>query len=1685
VKTLTFVMMISVGVLGAHPSDAQEFRRGLDQYFGGASRGSGTVGTLGFSLRVPASGWPELGRYLTPFVANFRGGNPARTALGRMMAGPGPASRSVVQANWAGRTIRYGLADGQTMDMVVSRLSPAILLRSSSGSLYLLNVAEKAPTARSGGSPSSAKQKGKGGASTAGKSAPQPAAQEGRGLPDAYLRYLAVPTAEGVKVLRGPATIDGTQLSEPWLVVWFGESTPKRRQDQDCPLLLVLQHRPSQVKLEQHEGLRLRFAGDSGYVAVMALTGFAHVSARQSEGWSAGLPEPMVRRARQWAPLMRHYPIEVKESYCVDRAADRVTIREEVTFLSTEDDWKTPPRKIAPLPPVLAAAWRYKLPLTFSGSVVDLDHIENAGLYAGIADVDQYTWEVSGLLKYLREAIQVGEVTAQAAPLREALAGEIQKMLQAGHLRPGYFTGGLLDSGGAGAWDFWVNPGELVSTLSQANLLLDSPEMRSGVREYLAREITAYPPWRIGHIGYGQGHPRELFDIPPEEMDGRVGRPTVSVTRDPKGPPSFDSLYAMWSYGHATGDWELVRQGYEDLDGLFRQHLRNYDWAVMGVTTVMPIYPTPYGRTCGIHTCNTVLAGLIGYHRLAERFGQPQDRDLAAYLAVKQLVYRFTLAKFQQVMQEYGAFVPVKDLTVRGEMNNRLSALPYEQEEQVFPFMRGVHKWEKEVGTLNSEFVQLTEVVPTKKYVRISFLNLVPEVGRFLHDYALEDVRSYVQAQELIDPYWFVPRSPETRGESCPAPYTQNWDLFQAKALVLGEPAEKLQLYLQCPIALGDLYYLQNLAATIRAADGVQWKSLEPPVAGKPAGKPSKKGQAVERPTGKPSKKGQAVEQPTGKPSKKGQAAEKPTGKPSKKGQVAEEPAGKPSKGKAVAKQSKSSKSAARPPSGNLLMLTLAKGVTMQLAPIPAGTFAMGSPPTEEGRKPNEGPVHQVTISSPFHIGIHEVTQQQYEAVIGKNPSHSHLKGAARPVETVSWEEAVEFCRKLSEKTGRTVRLPTEAEWEYACRAGSTTRFCFGDDEKDLGKYAWYTDNSEHTTHPVGQKAPNGWGLYDMYGNVWEWCADWFAPSYPNGPQTDPKGPESGPTNVVSSGSAARVVRGGSFTFRPAACRSATRGRGAPDARNGHYFGFRVVVEGAQAQPGVGTLKVAVVDEAGKPLPARVHVRDAEGRYLLVEGQSTRQRAVYRNTQPVAGDWFYTDGAFSIDVGAGQAQIDITHGQAYATAHDVIPIATGKTTEKTYVLRRLIDLPALGWYSADEHLHQMPDSLLMLAEDLNLAAAPICGGVNLHYRPTQKVTQLPDATHLLVSQLPALEWDCFLWNLPKPLTMRLGDEDWPKEDWATPDRVGGSAGLRTEFVVRTPFLIEQMHEAGATLIAYMHDPPRLWYYPLYVANGWIDVYGVLENSYCSIANRSTEEEFWKGFDGEGFNGNFGIWYRFLNCGYRLPASAGTDNIGMGVGVWKGYNRVYAKLDGPLTVDNWLRALKQGRSFVTNRPLLFVTVDGKEAGSELAIDSGQAEPLDVDIHVVSTTPISRIDILHQGRVLKRIDVGPPATDIRRVEKITVPGSGWLAVRCLGRSGNPNLSPAFALAHTSPFYVIVDGQPIRSPDDARYFHDKFSAFVKESLPRVRNEQIRQALESKCRNALAKYAAQAEFQEGQNRP
>ena len=234
---------------------------------------------------------------------------------------------------------------------------------------------------------------------------------------------------------------------------------------------------------------------------------------------------------------------------------------------------------------------------------------------------------------------------------------------------------------------------------------------------------------------------------------------------------------------------------------------------------------------------------------------------------------------------------------------------------------------------------------------------------------------------------------------------------------------------------------------------------------------------------------------------------------------------------------------------------------------IPPGTFRLGSPPAEIDRFDSEGPQTVVTISRGFWMGKYEVTQGEYLAVTGKTPSS--VKGDTnRPVELVSWLNATNYCGKLTQQeravghiaTNSVYRLPTEAEWEYACRALTSTRFSYGEDPDytHLTNYAWYKDNSDNTTHVVGQKLPNPWGLYDMHGNVWEWCQDWYGP-YPGSIALDPQGPKTGLSRVVRGGNAS------GFNGDARLCRSAQRGFGLPGNPGNETIGFRVVL--APGQP--------------------------------------------------------------------------------------------------------------------------------------------------------------------------------------------------------------------------------------------------------------------------------------------------------------------------------------------------------------------------------------------------------------------------------------------------------------------------------------------------------------------------------------
>jgi formylglycine-generating enzyme required for sulfatase activity len=228
----------------------------------------------------------------------------------------------------------------------------------------------------------------------------------------------------------------------------------------------------------------------------------------------------------------------------------------------------------------------------------------------------------------------------------------------------------------------------------------------------------------------------------------------------------------------------------------------------------------------------------------------------------------------------------------------------------------------------------------------------------------------------------------------------------------------------------------------------------------------------------------------------------------------------------------------------------------MEFVLVPAGEFLMGSTDAEKGHGSSEEPAHRVSIPAPFYLGKYEVTQAQWKAYRGSAPSE--VRGERRPVESVSWTDCREFLRAMNADLGLgegkpSLRLPSEAEWEYACRAGSGLAFAFGDEEERLPEAAWFVRNSGGDPNPVGLKVPNAWGLHDAHGNVWEWCEDVYHPSYENAPGD-------GSPWLAGGMKTVRSVRGGACGSPASGCRCASRwfqgeGTAARDK------GFRILLE--------------------------------------------------------------------------------------------------------------------------------------------------------------------------------------------------------------------------------------------------------------------------------------------------------------------------------------------------------------------------------------------------------------------------------------------------------------------------------------------------------------------------------------------
>ncbi|MBW3539456.1 MAG: formylglycine-generating enzyme family protein [Planctomycetes bacterium] len=379
--------------------------------------------------------------------------------------------------------------------------------------------------------------------------------------------------------------------------------------------------------------------------------------------------------------------------------------------------------------------------------------------------------------------------------------------------------------------------------------------------------------------------------------------------------------------------------------------------------------------------------------------------------------------------------------------------------------------------------------------------------------------------------------------------------------------------------------------------------------------------------------------------------------------------------------------------SGNSAAGTITNSIGMKLRLIPAGSFSMGSAASESHAQEQEQPRHTVRLTQPFYMGVYEVTQDEFRRVMDSNPSHfsSSGPGAGKvkaatdrwPVETVSWSEASDFCRRLSDlpeekAAGRTYRLPTEAEWEYACRAGAGTPWPFGSSAANLDRFARYRDNASGRPGSVGEKQPNAWGLYDMLGNVWEWCSDHYDRDYyAESPSEDPQGPQNGTS---------RVLRGGSWWDSAEFCRSANRDFYLPTYRD-YEVGFRVVceakgaTESASASGSDSSQKTVVTNTVGMQLrriePGEFLMGSSDALPLAQEQERPQHRVrisrpfyigVYEVTQDQYRRVMRTNPSHFVASGSGASKI-----RGIATGN--FPVETVSWTEAESFCRQLSGLP--------------------------------------------------------------------------------------------------------------------------------------------------------------------------------------------------------------------------------------------------------------------------------------------------------------------------------------------------------------------------------------------------------------------------
>ena len=836
-KTLLFqaifaALILSLGflhssaALAQEPTDWQGSATGLSVTQNDQQETAG----LGFVIRV--SDWPSI--YLRGGVRRSRRyiGGPVGIDLGSIkIRAEGQASLASEDSDWARNEMSFTSDVGSQLKLWVSRLTPALLVQSSSNSLRLLagNVT--------------------GNTFDGSTVTPRP---EG----PSYPKYVAYLSGGNLQIQTLTMTEIPLSLDQNWLLVWYGNnshfvetkkpltytgyrwgaaSLPQENAYQaDAPLLLAFQNPPSAIKHSDEGGVEVSFAGASGYVTLLPLLGRDHPNVTETETWSQGLPHDVLQKTQWWAEHLCSYPVSVSETYAYDEATDIVTITENFDFLEVRSGGTT----FAPIPPMLAIG-KDALNVVFSGSVIDGNLYTEFGPSLGIENTQAYTWSVSGLKRYTdarRIVIDTGEVPGE---LEQELVSEAEGIITAGHFVPWIFTDKAPFASQRGDI-YWLNPADVIYHLTEIADAL--PDVPSGLREdfldYIKSERLAYPPEDVSNLpldgvvrgDYSEYGGQDYFDR------WASNREDVFLKRVP-----LYSFFALSRYYELIGD-ALPLPTWQKAQEALDRDMSEQDWATFYW------FSGYHERPVAVVNANRHFAGLVGFVKLAKMAGDAGAEDIGRALLAKAAVLRLGMAKYPRYLYSANLIeLPCepdwqpKQIAFLGYgpiFNYHWTAASDDARQVAWLDQFGVYVYDHSgfsaVPRGNTDFTGYTIGVGgdpslvnkgfTSPYLT-AYRDMVPELFRFLTDFAQEDVEIYLNKVEALFPHWYVAFAEGMFGSEHNLQHPiDSFQMFIAKTLIQEAEPQQLAIYVDIPwLREGDLFYVHKLAETIKAYRGTVW----------------------------------------------------------------------------------------------------------------------------------------------------------------------------------------------------------------------------------------------------------------------------------------------------------------------------------------------------------------------------------------------------------------------------------------------------------------------------------------------------------------------------------------------------------------------------------------------------------------------------------------------------------------------------------------------------------------------------------------------------------------------------------------------------------------------------------------------------------------------------------------------